>query len=169
MDYIYNPLTNRKVSINGKTGKKILKNYINSYIFNGGSMSDLKNCTISNINCSNKKYPCYNSNNLTCCNRDTLKCIKSNFHPDNLYGNCVKDRINCNKKKFPCYNYKKNTCCSINRKNCVKGNFHPDNLYGPCIKDSINCSNKNYPCYEHKMNNCCSKDKKKCIKGNFNL
>lgn len=169
MEYIVNPLTKRKVSIYGKKGREVLNQYINTFIMNGGSAIDLDDCVKSTIECTNKLYPCYNSINMGCCNRDTLKCIKSNFHPDNVYGSCVNDRINCTDNSYPCYDNNKNTCCSINRQTCVKGNFHEDNLYGSCIKDPLNCSDVNLSCYHAEKNNCCNRKKTKCIKGNFNI
>jgi len=169
MEYIVNPLTKRKVSIYGKKGKEVLNQYINAFIMNGGSALDLDDCVKSNIDCTNKSYPCYNSENMNCCNRSTLKCIKSNFHPDNVYGSCVNDRINCTDNSYPCYDNNKNTCCSRNRQKCVKGNFHEDNLYGSCIKDPLNCGDVNLSCYNAEKNNCCNRKKTKCIKGNFNF
>ena len=169
MEYIVNPLTKRKVSIYGKKGKEVLNQYINAFIMNGGDETDLKDCVKSNIDCTNKTYPCYNSENMNCCNRDTLKCIKSNFHPDNVYGSCVNDSINCTDNSYPCYDNNKNTCCSKNRQKCIKGNFHEDNLYGPCIKDTLNCSDPYLYCYNADKNNCCNRKKTKCAKGNFNL
>jgi len=39
---IINPITNRKVNIDGPLGRSILKNYLN-YLQKGGSVSELKN------------------------------------------------------------------------------------------------------------------------------
>ena len=57
MEYIVNPLTNRKVSIYGKKGREILNNYIKVYLQNGGSTQDIVTCVKSKINCSKKKVP----------------------------------------------------------------------------------------------------------------
>ena len=170
MDYIVNPITNRKVSIYGKKGREILNMYINQFILNGGSSKEIDDCVKSKINCSNKSYPCYNNDNMTCCFQgDTNKCVKSNFHPDNLYGECIRDRINCTDKLYPCYNYNDETCCSRNKKKCKFSNFNFKRIDKKCVVDKINCNKKKYPCYNFKNNTCCTKNKKKCINANFNI
>ena len=169
MEYIVNPLTNRKVSIYGKKGREILNNYIKVYLQNGGSTQDINTCVKSKINCSKKKYPCYIADTEKCCNKNKKQCVNSNFHSDNLLNNCILDNVNCSDKKYPCYRSDEELCYSIDQTKHKYSNFSLDNIYGPCIIDKINCKKNKYPCYDFDNNKCCNKKRSKCVKGTFNL
>lgn len=164
---IINPVTGRKVSIYGKLGKKILKNYLNNII--GGAIALPGNelyCIRDNVNCSNPLYPCLRDNK--CFDSNNKFSINTNFDKENVKKECLKDNVNCSNPLYPCF--KDDKCFDVDLKYSVSTNFDKKHVKEECIKgveDNINCSNKLYPCF--KDDNCYTMNGLYDAPSNFNF